>query len=169
MENSRIGMIITALPLLILVSCLVFALYDTGFDVEAAALPENPAAPLNETLTSLLEMDRPLVTSGPVESVAGSGTVTLTGSVENPTAHPLTVQRLEFRVPGDDGGVTASMTGPVEVSAGEKATVLLTGTASPDAVVALKSGSVEGVLLSEIQIMGIRITTEVPGTWRVGA
>ena len=169
MENSRIGMVIMALPLLILVLALVIALYNAGFDVEAATLPENPAGPLNETISSLLQADKPLVTGSAVEGDAGAGTVTLKGSVVNPTAYPLTVQRLGYHVPGDDGGFAASLMAPVTIAPGEQAAVALTGPASPDMAPALKSGSVEGVLSFEVEIMGILISTEVTQPWKVGA
>ncbi|WFN34142.1 hypothetical protein L1S32_09840 [Methanogenium sp. S4BF] len=169
MENSRTGMVIMALPLLILVLALVIALYNAGFDVEAATLPENPAGPLNETLRSLLEADRPLVTGSAVEGDAAAGTATLKGSVANPTAYPLTVQHIEYRVPGDDGGFMASLMAPVTIAPGEQAAVVLMGSASADMVTAIKSGSVEGVLVFEVEIMGIGITTEMARPWKVGA
>jgi len=169
MENSRTGMVIMALPLLILVLAFVMALYNAGFDLKAATLPENPTGPLNETLTSLLQADRPLVTGSSVGTDLTAGTVTLRGYVENPTAYPLTVQGLEYRIPGEEGGLTASLAAPVTIPPGERAAVVLTGTATPDAVIALNAGSAEGTLSSEIEIMGILIKTEMARTWEVGA
>ncbi len=169
MENSRVGTVIMALPLLILVLALVITLYNAGFDVDAATLPEDPTEPLNEILTSLLQADRPLVNPSGVESDLTAGTVTLKGSVENPTAYPLTVQGLEYRIPGEEGGLTASLAAPVIVPPGEKIAVEMTGSATVDVVIALKSGSSEGILSSEIEIMGIRITTEMPRRWKVGS
>ncbi len=170
MENSRIGAVIVALPLLILVLALVFALYNVGFDLDAATLPENPTGPLNETLTSLMQADPSLVTASGVKSDLATGTVTLKASVENPTTYPLTVMALEYRIPGEEGvGLTASLVEPVIVSPGERAAVELTGPATPDTVIALKSGSAEGILSFKIEIMGIRISTEMPRTWEVGA
>ena len=169
MEYSRIGKIILALPLLILVFALVIALYNAGFDVEAATMPENPTDPLNEALSALLQADRPLVTGNAVENDPGAGTVTLKGSVGNPTAYPLTVQHLEYRIPGKDGGLTASLAMPVIIPPGEDASVELIGSATPDTLIALKSGSMEGTLSSEIEIMGIRIITEMARPWVVRA
>lgn len=169
MENSRIGAVIMALPLLILVLALVVALYNVGFDLDAATLPENPVEPLNETITSLLQADRPLVTASGVENDLTTGIVTLKASVENPTAYPLTVQALEYRIPGEEGGLTATLAAPVTVPPGERAAVELTGPATPDTVIALKSGSAEGILSFNIEIMGICISTEMPRTWEAGA
>ncbi|WP_157200386.1 hypothetical protein [Methanogenium cariaci] len=52
MEDSRINTVMMALPLLILVLALVIALYNAGFDVNRAALPENPAGPMEETINA---------------------------------------------------------------------------------------------------------------------
>lgn len=169
MENSRFGMVIMALPLLILVLALVIALYNAGFDVEATILPEDPTGPLNETLSSLLQADKPFVTGSGVEVDAGAGTVTLKGNVMNPTAYPMTVQRLGYDVPGDGGGFVASIMEPVTIPPGKEAAVFLTGPASPGMITALKSGSVEGMLSFEIDILGIRISSEMPRSWKVGA
>lgn len=167
MENSRIGTVIMVLPLLILVLALVVALYNAGFDVDAVTLPEDPTGPLNETLTSLLHADRPLVTASGMESDLTAGTVTLKAGVENPTAYPMTVEYLEYRIPGEDGGLTASLAAPVTVPPMGSVAVELTGPATADAVIKLKSGSVEGILSFEIDIMGIRIETEMARTWKV--
>ncbi|MDE4908444.1 hypothetical protein L0665_07435 [Methanogenium marinum] len=167
MENSRIGMLIMALPLLILIVALIIALYNVGFDMDAATLPENPTGPLNETLTSLLQADRPLVTASGVESDLNAGTVTLKAIVENPTAYPMTVQYIEYWIPGESGELTASLAAPVTVPSGESAAVELSGPATPDTVIALKSGSAQGILSFEIEIMGIRISTEIPRAWEV--
>ncbi|KAF1078072.1 hypothetical protein [Methanogenium sp. MK-MG] len=169
MEDSRTGTVIMALPLLILVLALVIALYNVGFDVNMAALPENPVGPLEETLTALMQADQPLVTGNAVETDAAAGTVTLKGSVENPTAYPLSLQHLEYRIPGEDGGFTAILASPVTVPPGERVTVELTGAATPDALFALNAGSAEGILSYEIEILGVSITTETPRTWEVEA
>ncbi len=60
------------------------------------------------------------------------------------------------------GGFTASLAAPVTVPPGEYVTVELTGAATPDALFALNAGRAEGILSFEIEILGIRITTEVP-------
>jgi hypothetical protein len=167
MENSRIGTVVMVLPLLILVLALVIALYNAGFDVDAVTLPENPTEPLNETLTLLLQADRPLVTASGMESDLTAGTVTLKAGVENPTAYPMTVEYLEYRIPGEDGGLTTSLAAPVTVPPMSSVVVELTGFATADAVIKLKSGSAEGILSFEIDIMGIRIATEMARTWKV--
>ncbi|GAB7017123.1 hypothetical protein [Methanogenium cariaci] len=169
MEDSRINTVMMALPLLILVLALVIALYNAGFDVNRAALPENPAGPMEETINALIQADRPLITGTAVETDTAAGTVTLKGSVENPTAYPVSVQHLNYRIPGEDGGFTASLAAPVTVPPGEYVTVELTGAATPDALFALNAGRAEGILSFEIEILGIRITTEVPRTWEVEA
>lgn len=168
MENSRIGTVIMVLPLVILILALVIALYNVGFDVNAATLPENPVGPLNETLSSLLQADGPLVSGDAVEGDPAAGTVTMTGRVQNPTAYPLSVQSIEYRVISEDGNVSAFLAAPVTIPPEGSVPVVLTGPASPDTVRDLKSGSVEGTLYSEIEIMGIRITTAMTRPWSVG-
>lgn len=169
MEYSRNGTVIMALPLVILVLALVIALYQTGFDVEAATLPENPAGPLEETLTALLEADRPLVAGSATDYDAAAGTVTLTGSVANPTAYPLTVSALEYRMAAGDEAFTASLAAPVVVPPGGEETVILSGAASPAVAHALTSGTMDGMLSVSLAVMGITVVTERAGPWEVGA
>lgn len=169
MENSRIGSIIMALPLVILVLALVVSLSQVGFDMEAATLPKNPVEPLENTMDSFLKADGPLVAGTAVESGPAAGTVTLTGQVQNPTAYPLAVEHLDYRISGANGNLTASLASPVSIAPHGSATVELTGPATPDTLSALKSGRAEGTLTSVIEIMGIRITTEMVRPWGVGA
>ena len=169
MENSRIGSIIMALPLVILVLALVVALSQVGFDMEAAALPENPVEPLENTMDSFLNADGPLVAGTAVESDPAAGTVTLTGRVQNPTAYPLTVQHIDYRISGANGNMTASLGAPVIIPPHESATVELSGPATQETISALNAGRTEGMLTSGFEIMGIRITTETVRPWEVGA
>ena len=169
MEYSRNDTVIMALPLVILVLALAVALYQAGFDVEAATLPENPAGPLEETLTALLETDRPLVAGTAADYDAAAGTVTLTGSVANPTAYPLTVTALDYRVAVGNEAFIASLAAPVEVPPGGEQTVVLSGAASPAVARALTAGTVDGVLSVSLAVMGITVTSELARPWEVEA
>jgi len=169
MEYSRNGTVIMALPLVILVLALTIALYQTGFDVEAATLPENPAGPLEETLTALLETDRPLVSGSATDYDTGTGTVTLTGSIANPAAYPLTVTALEYRVAVGNEAFIASLAAPVVVPPGGTETVVLSGAASPAVARTLTSGTADGMLSVSLEVMGITVTSEVARPWEVGA
>lgn len=169
MESSRLGTVIMAFPLVILILALVVALYNVGFDMGAATLPKNPVGPLNESLSYLLQADSQLITGSAVESDMVAGTVILTGKVHNPTAYPLTVRNIEYRVFGEEGNVTASLAEPVKVPPGDYIPVVLVGNVTKEVIFAIKSGGEGGTLSAEIEIMGIRITTELISPWKVDA
>ena len=104
-----------------------------------------------------------------MESDPAAGTVTLTGRVQNPTAYPLTVQHIDYRISGANGNMTASLGAPVIIPPHESATVELSGPATQETISALNAGRTEGMLTSGFEIMGIRITTETVRPWEVGA